>query len=216
MKCPHCSEGIHEVFATRASMKYHPVFREKTLVALEINWALEYQRCPECHGLIVYFRRYAPDPIRYPVHPRASSRPCPSDALDPYRQDFKEACDVLPLSAKASAAISRRLLQSILREKEQTKSKDLVDQIHEVIAANTLPGHIAEGLHAVRVIGNFAAHPTKSKNTGEIVEVEPGEAEWNLDVVGSLFDFYFVQPELTKKRKAKLNAKLTAAGKPTI
>jgi hypothetical protein len=46
--------------------------------------------------------------------------------------------------------------------------------------------------------------------------VEPGEAEWNLDVLESLFDFYFVQPALHAKRKAALNPKLKEAGKPEL
>jgi hypothetical protein len=33
-------------------------------------------------------------------------------------------------------------------------------------------------LDAIRTIGNFAAHPIKSTSSGEIVDVEPGEAEW--------------------------------------
>ena len=123
---------------------------------------------------------------------------------------------VLPLSAKASAALSRRCLQAVLREKAKTKSKDLADQIDEVINANAVPAYIAEELHAIRNIGNFAAHTMKSTNTGAIIEVEPGEAEWNLDVLESLFDFYFVQPALSAKRKSELNKKLKEAGKPEI
>lgn len=80
----------------------------------------------------------------------------------------------------------------------------------------TLPSHIVEGLHAVRNIGNFAVHPMKSTSSGTILDVEPGEAEWNLDVIESLFDFYFVQPALAAKRKAELNRKLKDAGKPEI
>jgi siderophore synthetase component len=129
---------------------------------------------------------------------------------------FKQACLVLPLSTKASAALSRRCLQGVLRDKAQTKSKDLADQIDELIDSKAVPAYIAEELHAVRNIGNFAAHPTKSKNTGEIVDVEEGEAEWNLDVLESVFDFYFVQPALAAKRKASLNQKLKEAGKPEI
>lgn len=62
----------------------------------------------------------------------------------------------------------------------------------------------------------FAAHPQKSTASGAILDVEPGEAEWNLDVLESLFDFYFIQPALSAKRKAELNQKLKAAGKPEI
>lgn len=47
-----------------------------------------------------------------------------------------------------------------------------------------------------------------SKSTGDIVDVEPGEAEWTLDVLEGLFDFFFVQPAKTVARKAALDAKL--------
>jgi hypothetical protein len=143
-------------------------------------------------------------------------RPIAAEVVDPYRQDFYEACSVLNDSPKASAALSRRNLQAILRDKAGTKSKDLFDQIDEVVNSGKIPSHIQDGLHAVRNIGNFAAHEIKSKVTGAIVEVEPGEAEWNLDVLESLFDFYFVQPALSAKRKAELNKKLKEAGKPEI
>ncbi len=125
-----------------------------------------------------------------------------------------EACAVLQLSPKASAALSRRNLQAILREKGKTTEKNLYDQIEEIIPK--VPSHISEGLHAVRHIGNFAAHPMKSTNSGEILEVEEGEAEWNLDVLESLFDFYFVQPEIFAKRKAGLNKKLREVAKAEL
>jgi len=153
----------------------------------------------------------------FPAFPATDSlRPVPTEVSDPYKQDFIEACSVLTLSPKASAALSRRNLQAILRDKAGAKKKDLFDQIEEVIASGTLPSHIADGLHAVRNIGNFAAHEIKSKVTGAIVDVEVGEAEWNLDVLESLFDFYFVEPMKAAKRKAQLNKKLRDAGKPEI
>jgi hypothetical protein len=63
-------------------------------------------------------------------------------------------------------------------------------------------------------IGNFAAHPVKSKSTSEIVDVEVEEAEWNLDVLELLFDFYYVQPARIAQKREALNAKLGEAGKP--
>lgn len=62
----------------------------------------------------------------------------------------------------------------------------------------------------------FAAHPNKSLSTGAIVDVEPGEAEWMLDVLEGLFDFYFVQPDILQKKKDALNKKLADAGKPPM
>jgi len=140
----------------------------------------------------------------------------PRDVPEKYREDYDEACLVLPDSAKASAALSRRCLQLLLRDEARVTHQDLFNEIQELLDRKTLPSHITDSLDAVRVIGNFAAHPIKSQSTGEIVPVEPGEAEWNLDALESLFDFYFVAPARTKARKDALNKKLSDAGKPPV
>lgn len=98
----------------------------------------------------------------------------------------------------------------------KVKPQDLSKEIDEILSSKQLPTYLAEAVDAVRNIGNFAAHPIKSKSTGEIVDVEPGEAEWLLDLLEGLFDFYFIQPaELQRKREA-LNQKLADAGKPSM
>ena len=151
------------------------------------------------------------------MYPKAISRaPLSTDVPDEFAKDYTEACLVIADSPKASAALSRRCLQNILRGKAGVKKSDLSKEIEEVLQSKQLPSHLALAIDAVRNIGAFAAHPIKSTNTGEIVDVEPGEAEWLLDVLEGLFDFYFVQPaELARKREA-LNKKLTDAGKPPM
>jgi hypothetical protein len=152
----------------------------------------------------------------YPVYPRGSVRPLPPEVSDPYKQDFTEACAVLGDSPKASAAISRRCLQLLLRDKAKTKAKALADQIQEVLDSGALPSHLGDSIDAVRQIGNFAAHPMKSQDTGLVVEVEPGEAEWLLDSLEGLFDFYIVQPTVIERKRLDLNKKLKALGKPAV
>lgn len=148
------------------------------------------------------------------VYPRSSSRSqVPPDVPNEYADDYKEACLVLADSPKASAALSRRCLQHILREVAKVKHGNLHDEIQEVIDSGSLPSHLAESIDAIRNIGNIAAHPIKNESTGEIVPVEEGEAEWNLDVLESLFDFYFVQPAIIKRKRDALNKKLEDAGK---
>jgi hypothetical protein len=220
MKCPHCKVGIAENYTRVAVANYPQMTLQDSTIVPGIAWIALQQRCSECHEVIIQLERNSPALPRatflgYP-HATDSARDIPPEVTAPFSEDFKQACDVLPLSAKASAALSRRCLQAILRDKAGTKQKDLYDQIEEVSAPGILPSHIVQDLHAVRTIGNFGAHPIKSTNTGEIVDVEPGEAEWNLDVIESLFDFYFVQPALSSKRKAELNKKLKEAGKPEI
>jgi len=152
------------------------------------------------------------------IHPKGgvSRKPAAPEVPKVLAEDYNEACLVLADSAKASAALSRRCLQTLLREHAKVKPQNLNKEIDEVLASKTLPPHLANDVHAIRAVGNFAAHPTKDVATGEIVDVEPGEAEWLLDLLVGLFDFYFVEPAEARKRRDALNAKLTAAGKPTI
>jgi hypothetical protein len=131
-------------------------------------------------------------------------------------KDYLEACLVIADSPQASAALSRRCLQLLLRKYGGVKPNDLSKEIDEILAKHTLPSHLADSIDAIRNIGNFAAHPIKSTTTGEIVEVAPREAEWNLDVLESLFDFQFVQPAIIKAKRDALNKKLADAGKPPL
>jgi hypothetical protein len=120
------------------------------------------------------------------------------------------------LSPKASAALSRRILQNIIREDFNIERRDLAKEIDSFIALPGIPSYLADAVDAVRNIGNFAAHPLKDTNTGEVVDVEPGEAEWLIEVLDALFDFKFVQPRRLAERKQKLNEKLKGLGKPEM
>jgi hypothetical protein len=175
--------------------------------------------CPECKNFVAKFETRTPNGATtglFLVYPKGTTRPLSADVAEPYASDFREASLVLGDSAKASAAISRRCLQHLLREKAGVKKADLSKEIDEVLASKQLPSHLAEAIDAVRHIGNFATHPLKSTNTGELMDVEPGEAEWLLETLEGLFDFYFVQPAILKKKRDTLNAKLAEAGKPPL
>jgi hypothetical protein len=128
--------------------------------------------------------------------------------------DFREAVAVFAKSKKASAALSRRCLQFALLDRAKTRSRDLSKQIDEVLPQ--LPSELAANVDAIRHIGNFAAHPMKATNSGEIVDVEEGEAEWLLDVLEELFDYYYVAPTKAAARRDALNAKLQKLGKPPL
>lgn len=144
----------------------------------------------------------------------SSKPPAPQEVPENIANDYNEASIVLQFSPKASAALSRRCLPSTLRDAGHTTKKDLNDPINEVLPK--LPGYIAESLDAIRNIGNFAAHEQKSTTSGVILDVEPGEAEWNLDVLDALFDFYYVRPEIERKKREALDKKLLEAGKQAM
>lgn len=151
------------------------------------------------------------------VYPSGVGRPLPPEVHGAEPQlatDFAEAVAVLPVSRKASAALSRRCLQFILVNAGGAKKRDLADQIDEVLPK--LPPSLAENVDAIRHVGNFGTHPMKSKNSGEIVEVEDGEAEWLLDVLEELIDFFYVAPARAAVKRAALNQKLQDMGKPLL
>jgi hypothetical protein len=143
-------------------------------------------------------------------------RTAPTEVPTDVANLFAEASVVLPLSPRASAALSRRCLQQVLTDAGGAPTGDLYKQIEDVVNSGSLPSHLIDSLHAVRAIGNIAAHTQKSTTTGAVVDVEPGEAEWNLDTLEGLFDFYYIAPAKTASRKAALNAKQQAIGKPPI
>ena len=218
MICPHCQTAFH------SQQQLVHVGDDK-----DGTWFILRSLCPECHRLVLDSGNGEVVPlndnqyelcggtVRYLAYPKATLRPAPPPEVPrEFAEDYLEACRVMADSTKASAALSRRCLQNILREKAGVKKGDLASEIQQVIDSGSLPTHIRESIDAVRNIGNFAAHPLKSQTTGSIIPVEAGEAEWNLEVLESLFDFYFVQPERLRTKKSALNAKLKELGKPPI
>jgi hypothetical protein len=156
-------------------------------------------------------------PVAHTIYPpRRPERVVAKEVPAKYAGDFTEALAVLPTSAKASAALSRRCLQLLLHEEFKITEPNLAKEIDALIAAKVLPSYIADNVDAVRQFGNFAAHPIEDKATASIVDVEPEEAEWTLTVLEELFDFLFVEPAKAKARRDALDAKLKAAGKPPM
>jgi len=142
--------------------------------------------------------------------------PAAPEVESKFAEDYNEACLVLPFSPKASAALSRRCLQNIIRLKEGIKERNLKTEIDKLIATNKLPSYISDNLEIIRGFGNIAAHGMEDQASGEILDVEPNEAEFLLDVLELLFDLYFVQAAKAAKMKAALNQKLTSAGQKPI
>jgi hypothetical protein len=152
------------------------------------------------------------------IYPVGSNRgPAPKEIPEGIAADYSEAALVLPLSAKASAALSRRCLQSVLHEAGYTQ-KDLSKQIDAALAETDTRKALPSGVHsivdAIRNFGNFSAHKITDQTSLQVIDVEPHEAEFCLDVLDSVFDHYYVKPVQAKAMKDALNAKLAAANKP--
>lgn len=216
MKCPHCAVEVHPAF-TESRIAAGPDWWN--LVG-KLRWAARSMTCPACDGAVIYLDAIdgaglvAVTPfLAYPKSTGRQKAPIVVPHL--IAEDYHEACAVLFDSPKASAALSRRCLQTVLRD-NGFAHHNLADAIQAVIDSRLLPPILAENIDAIRNIGNFAAHPMKDRDGGAILPVEPHEADWNLDVLEQLFDFFYVQPARAKEKRDALDAKLISAGKPPM
>ncbi len=220
MRCPHCLIGI------KLDIKERVSFPDYDFSTTNLGKEFIHGICPECNSLVVVLRlgKYrwvdAEEPGEVSeiqqeiiIYPSTAKRSVEAEVPKEYRDAFNEANSVLPISPKASAALSRRLLQQILQGKYGIRKRDLNQEIDEFIQLPNIPSEISGAIDAIRNVGNFAAHPMKYTNSGEIVEGEKGEAEWLLDVLEQLFDCAFTQPAKAQKRKDELNKKLVSLGK---
>ncbi len=211
MECPHCHTSYHP------DTKYISLQLGNPTYEGYCAQDLLYEFCPACKKVILHFTEMKAGAYetRHLVYPFQVSPPTvPAEVPAQLANDYLEAYQVVPFSPKASAALSRRCLQHLLRDVAKTKKRDLIEQIDEVLP--TLPSHLARLIDSVRVVGNFAAHPMKSTHTGVIIDVEPGEAELLLRVLWEAFDFYLVKPAVARRTRDAINQKLGAAGKPPM
>lgn len=210
MICKHCGVGFHPI--ERASNKVD-IGREGTTT----SWDIIGYQCPQCFRPMISVQKYFGVRVHstIEVYPIGQRRLCPTEVPEDIAADFVEASQVVELSPKASAALSRRCLQNLLANAGVSKQKDLSKAIDDALK-QALPTELAHNLDSIRAVGNFAAHPGKSINSGEIIDVEEHEAEWTLDVLEQLFDHYYVQPVKNAAKRAAINAKLKDAGRSEL
>ncbi len=116
--------------------------------------------------------------------------------------DYNEACLIVDLSPKASATLSRRCLQGILRDFWKVKPGRLIDEI-EQIKDKTDP-LTWDAIDSVRKVGNIGAHMEKDINL--IVEVDSNEAEMLIELIETLLKDWYVAREERKIRLAQIKS----------
>jgi hypothetical protein len=136
--------------------------------------------------------------------PPSASKHFPDYVPAPIREDYLEACLIKDLSTKASATLSRRCLQGIIRDFWNVKPGRLVDEIEQI--KDRVDPVTWEAIEAVRKLGNIGAHMEKDINV--IVEVDPNEAALLIGLVETLLKEWYVSRE---DRKVRMSAVIAAA-----
>jgi hypothetical protein len=130
--------------------------------------------------------------------------------------DYREATAILVDSPKASAAVARRILADILEQYGGYKDFQLSKRIEAFAKDTKHPLSLRDNAKYLTQIGDFAAHTQKDTATNEIVDVEPGEAEWTLEVIDGMFEHFIVAPERDKARRAAFDTKIQRTGRKPI
>ncbi|MGR6760331.1 DUF4145 domain-containing protein [Paenibacillus sp. T2-29] len=207
MLCPYCNKGFSAV------TEFH-----KKLISINENpYSILGILCPLCHELSIL--KFPPDTLE--SHKAESIRQAIFEGKyeflvpqknqitsllvpEQFRKDFVEAAAILEESPNASAALSRRCLQNILRNHFGIQKKNLYLEIKECLLSIDMPSYLYEGLELIRLPGNIGAHPLKNETTGEIVEVKEKDAKIMLYIIELIFDHVFIKPNKLLEIKKSL------------
>src|SRR5262245_8400168 len=141
MMCPFCRIHMFDNWSVETFIRFGQY------IPLNYRTAI----CPKCNGVIVEIGQC--ETFRM-VQPISSNRgPIPVEVPPHIGQDYTEACNVLALSAKASAALSRRCLQATLRDQGYLSS-NLATQIDSILNENdpqkAIPKSLREAIDGIR------------------------------------------------------------------
>jgi hypothetical protein len=136
--------------------------------------------------------------------PPSSAKVFPDYVPKPIRDDYLEACLIRDLSPKASATLSRRCLQGMIRDFWKISKPRLIDEI-EALEDKT-DALTWSAIDSVRKIGNIGAHMEADINV--IVDVEPDEAQqliWLIELL--VKDWYVVRHDREERLKSIVKVK---------
>ena len=141
--------------------------------------------------------------------PQGNAKPQPNYVPDAIREDYYEACLIRDLSPKASATLTRRCLQGMIRDFAGIAKGRLIDEIkalrdavHDGSADRSITLESVEAINHVRGVGNIGAH--MEKQIDQIVPVDPGEAQALIELVEMLFEEWYGARARRKERLERI------------
>jgi hypothetical protein len=143
-----------------------------------------------------------PTLARWQLAPASHAKVFPAYIPEVLRRDYEEACAIRDLSPKASATLSRRCLQGIIRDFWKIKKNRLIDEINEL--KGKIDESTWEAIDGVRSIGNIGAH--MEKDIDVIVDVDPDEAQLLIQLIETLFRDCYIARYGREQHLAKIKA----------
>lgn len=193
--CPFCNSQVsitnetQKIQCLKFSYGYH--FENDKSPEYCNQFRIYMRCCPTCNE--VSFEAEGFDNlsgINIPLYPTSRARQFPDYIPKAIREDYEEAYSILSLSPKASATLSRRCLQGMIRDfwSVEVKSGKLFDEINEI--QDKVSSAQWKAIDSLRSLGNIGAHMEKDVNI--IVEIDDGEAEKLIKLIELLMEKWYI------------------------
>lgn len=201
MTCPFCNATVLSNTIQRY-FSYHGTSEEPSLNdACELLVSGTF--CPNCRRTIFtakYTGLKMPKNTIIPIYPLSPARQFPDYIPESIRQDYEEAYSILSLSPKASATLSRRCLQGMIRDFWKISERTLFEEITAL--KDKIPASQYQAIDALRQLGNIGAH--MEKDTNLIIDIEPQEAQYLLKLIELLLQQWYVKRHEQEKLYADI------------
>jgi hypothetical protein len=152
-----------------------------------------------------------------------AERPINALVLEPFRRDYSEASIILEVSPRMSAVLARRIVGDLLKKYADKKQWGLTDRIRSFIDEGGHPSSLTTNLDHLREIADFGAHTQEAEtqsDTGEmevvIIDADRDDAEWTLDLVDRLFDYFIVTPAKDEGMRSKWDTNIAKTGRKPL
>lgn len=206
--CPFCNANIPMIDET---------YRHQDISFETINYRANYSdnelydelklqmfKCPTCKEITVKTLGIG---SKYPdvstnIYPKSLAKQFPDYIPQQIRKDYEEACAILNLSPKASATLSWRTLQGMIRDFWGISKNFLWQEIDAI--ENKISPLEKSALDSLRGIGNIGAHPEHDTNL--IVDIEPGESEKIVKLIEYFIQRWYIDPYETEQLLHGVNA----------
>lgn len=191
--CPFCNSKvpiIESTFRTEECLFHYGYPRVVDGKPINSNiFDIQMLHCPECDevSFVAVGKRNLMGKVFY-LYPSSRAKQFPNYVPSFIKQDYEEAYSIVNLSPKASATLSRRCLQGMIRDYWKISKKTLYDEIEAL--KDKIPSTQWKAIDATRSIGNIGAHMEKDVNT--IIDIEPNEATQLLKLIELLIDKWYI------------------------
>lgn len=195
--CPYCN-SVMPCTPDTVSTQYPSFERPFNKTALPTSpldksaLQITFYRCPKCAHYSIHVKGYgsAVQKIDTFIKPVSMAKQFPDYIPRAILDDYEEACAIVTLSPKASATLSRRCLQGMIRDFWGISGKKrLIDEIEAL--QDKVPPTQWKVLDSLRRIGNIGAHPENDINL--IIDIEPTDAKKLIAVIELLIKQWYIE-----------------------